>query len=352
MAINVDLLAEICKTPGAPGFETQIRNLVLEKLKDLADEVRVDSMGNVIALVKGESDEKSAMAAAHLDEIGFIVNHIDDDGFVRFLPLGGFDPKTLTAQRVIIHGNKDVVGVMGCKPMHIMTPEERGAKLKLSDYYIDTGYSKKQLEKLIEIGNPITRERELVELGDCVNVKSLDNRASVFILLETLRELKQSGKKPAYDFYAAFTVQEEVGVRGAKVCALEVQPDFGFGLDVTLACDCPGVPGQDKITCLGKGAAIKVMDSSTICDARMVRFMKKIAKEEKINTQLELLPAGGTDTSGLQLMVPGGSIAGAISIPTRYIHQVIEMANKNDMADSIKLLSACLCGLDKGDWQL
>ncbi|MGJ8656846.1 MAG: M42 family metallopeptidase [Akkermansiaceae bacterium] len=352
MSIDVKLLSEICKAPGAPGYEIAIRELVLKELKGLADEVRVDNMGNVIALKKGESSEMKSMAAAHMDEIGFIVSHIDDKGFVRFRPLGGFDPKTLTAQRVIIHGKKDILGVMGCKPVHIMKPEERGKKMELSDFFIDTGLTKKQLEKVIEIGNPITRERELVELGDCVNVKSLDNRVSVYVLLETLKVIKESGVKPTYDFYAAFTVQEEVGLRGANVSALQVEPDFGFGLDTTLACDTPGVPAQDMITQLGEGAAIKIMDSSTICDYRMVAFMKKMAKENKIKWQPEVLPAGGTDTAALQRMVPGGSIAGAISIPTRYIHQSIEMAHTKDIDHCIQLLAACVCGLDKGDWEL
>ncbi len=350
MSINVDLLKVICKAPGAPGFEGDVRNLVKKEINDLVDEIRVDPMGNLIALVKGKSSEKKSMAAAHMDEIGFIVTHIDDEGFVRFHTLGGFDPKTLTAQRVIIHGKEDIPGVMGCKPIHIMTEEEKGAKLLTKNFFIDTGLSKKKLEKIIEVGSPITRERELLELGDCVNVKSLDNRASVFVLIEALRKLKESKLTPAYDFYAAFTVQEEIGLRGAKVAALEIQPDFGFGLDTTLACDTPGVEAQNKITHLGKGAGIKIMDSSIICDARMVRFMKKVADDKKIKWQPELLPAGGTDTAGIQQMTPGGSIAGAISIPTRYIHQVIEMCHKDDINECIELLVACVCELDQHDW--
>ena len=350
MAIDVDLLAKICKAPGAPGFEIEIRKLVLKELKGLADDVRIDNMGNVVALKKGKDSSKKAMAAAHMDEIGFIVTHIDDNGFIRFNPLGGFDPKTLTAQRVLVHGKKDILGVMGCKPIHVMTPSEREAKLSLDDFFIDTGLSKKELEKVIEIGNPITRERELVELGDNVNVKSLDNRASVFMLIETLRALKKSRRKPAYDFYAVFTVQEEIGLRGANASALEIQPDFGFGLDTTIACDTPGVAAQKKITSLGEGAAIKIMDSSVVCDYRMVEYMKSVAKDKKIKWQPEILHAGGTDTASLQQRTPGGSIAGAISIPTRYIHQVTEMCSKSDLEDCIKLLAACVCDLDKNDW--
>ena len=166
MPFNIKLLSRICKEPGAPGFETRIRNLVLEELEGLADEVRVDSMGNVVALKKGRSSEMKAMAAAHMDEIGFIVTHIDSDGFLRFNPLGGFDPKTLTSQRVLVHGREDLLGVMGSKPIHIMTPEERNKPPRLEDYFIDLGLPPDKVEKLVAVGDPITRERELVVMGE------------------------------------------------------------------------------------------------------------------------------------------------------------------------------------------
>ncbi len=350
MAIDVKLLAKVCEAPGAPGFETRIRNLVLEELDGLADEVRVDAIGNVVALKKGKSSKKKVMAAAHMDEIGFIVTHVDEDGFLRFNPLGGFDPKTLTSQRVIVHGREDLIGVMGSKPIHIMSPEERNKPPKLEDFFIDLGLSKSEVEKLVAVGDPITRERELIEMGDCVNVKSLDNRASVFLLLETLRTLKKSRRKPAFDFYAVFTVQEEVGLRGASASTLQIRPDFGFGLDTTIAFDTPGAKPQERCTKLGEGVAIKIMDSSVICDYRMVEFMKSVAAGKKIRWQPEILARGGTDTAGLQRMTPGGSIAGAVSIPTRHIHQVIEMCHQRDLENAIKLLAACVCELDRHDW--
>ena len=352
MPIDIPLLARICEAPGAPGFEKRIRDLVLAELKGLADQVRTDAMGNVVALKKGKSAKKKAMAAAHMDEIGFIVKHIDDKGFLRVHTLGGFDPKTLTAQRVIVHGKKDVMGVMGSKPIHIMSPEERNKAPKIDDYFIDLGLPVKEVEKVVSIGDSITRERGLIEMGKCVNVKSLDNRVSVFVLIETLRALKKSRRKPTYDFYAVFTVQEEVGLRGANVSALEIQPDFGFGLDTTIAFDTPGSKPEERCTQLGEGAAIKIMDSSVICDTRMVSYMKQVAGEEKIKWQPELLTGGGTDTAGLQRMTAGGSIAGALSIPTRHIHQVIEMSHTEDIDAVIKLLTACVCALDKGKWAL
>ncbi len=350
MTVDIPLLARICEAPGAPGFEKKIRELVLAELQGLADEIRTDNMGNVVALKRGRSSKKKTMAAAHMDEIGFIVTHVDDKGFVRFNPVGGFDPKTLTSQRVIIHGRKDIMGVMGSKPIHIMSPDERNKTPQIKDYFIDTGMTRKDLEKLVEVGDFVTRYSPLIELGDCVNVKSLDNRASVFILIETLRQLKKTKAKPAYDFYAVFTVQEEVGLRGAQASALEIQPDFSFGLDTTIAYDVPGSTPQERCTTLGEGAAIKLMDSSVICDYRMIAFMKATAKRHKIKWQPEILAAGGTDTASLQRMVGGGSIAGAVSIPTRHIHQTIESCHKQDLAACILLLTACVCDLEKHDW--
>lgn len=345
--MNIELLSKICTTPGAPGFEQKVRELVIAEVTPLVDEVEIDNMGNVYAIKRGR-ERKSAMIGAHMDEIGFIVTHIDDNGFIRFHTLGGFDPKTLTAQRVIIHGKEDVIGVMASKPIHVMTPEERNKVAKIQDYFIDTGLSKEEVEKVITIGDPITREREFIEMGNCVNSKSLDNRLAVFILIETLKNLK--GKEVPYDIYGVFTVQEEVGIRGANVSSLKISPDFGFGLDTTIAFDLPGAAAHEKITELGKGTAIKVMDASTICDYRMVAFMKETANKHKIDWQPEILTAGGTDTAGIQRMAKGGSIAGAVSIPTRHLHQVIEMAHKDDIQGSIDLLTACLEELDTYDW--
>ena len=346
MALNIKLLAEICETPGAPGYEQPIREVVLRELKSLGVKVSIDNMGNVTAFKKGKNSKK-VMIGAHMDEISFIVSHIDDKGFLFFHPLGGFDPKTLTAQRVIVHGKKDLVGVMGSKPIHVMTAEERTKVPKLTDYFIDLGMPGSEVKKYVSVGNVVTRERKLIEMGDCVNCKSIDNRVSVFILIETLRQLKTV----PYDIYGVFTVQEEVGIRGANVSALQIQPDFGFGLDTTIAYDVPGALAHEMVTKLGEGTGIKIMDSSTICDYRMVDYMKKTADKYKIKWQPEVLPAGGTDTAGIQRMSAGGSIAGAVSIPTRHIHQVIETANKKDIEGSISLLKHCLEDLDKYKWE-
>lgn len=345
--LDINLLSQICKTPGAPGYEQRIRALILEQVTPLVDEVRIDAMGNILATKKG-SKGKKVLVAAHMDEISFMVTHIDDQGFIRFTTLGGFDPKTLTAQRVIIHGKEDIIGVMGTKPIHVMTVEERNKMPKTTDFFIDTGLSKAEVEALVSVGDTVTRERELIQMGKCINAKSLDNRISVFILIETLKALK--GKKVPYDLIAAFTVQEEVGLRGAYTAASGNDPDFSIALDVTMAYDLPGAAKHEMVSSLGGGTAIKVMDGMTICDYRMVRYMKEVASKNAIPFQMEVLTAGGTDTAALQRNSKGGSIAGAISIPCRYLHQVIEMVHEEDVQHTIDLLYNCVISLDSYDW--
>jgi endoglucanase len=348
--MNLNLLKKITELPGAPGFENEIRKFVSNEILGLCDSQRIDALGNLIAFRKG-NQEKKVMVAAHMDEISFIVSHVEEDGFIRFLPLGGFDPKTLVAQRVIIHSEEgDIMGVMGCKPIHVMKPEERKKMPDLEDFYIDTGYPKEKVEKLISKGDPITRERQLIEMGDCINSKSLDNRISVYILIEMLRSIK--GKKLPYDLHAVFSVQEEVGLRGAMTASSGIDPDFGIVLDVTLANDMPGAQPHEMVTKLGFGTAIKVLDGSVISDQRMVKYLKELANKEKIDYQMELLPAGGTDGAAMQRYSKGGCITGGLSIPTRYLHQSIEMAHKKDVEATVDLLGHSILNFDNFNWEL
>ena len=349
--MNIQLLKEICEVAGAPGFEERVRKLVLKEIKDLVDDITIDSMGNVIAIKRANSSvsaPKKFMVAAHMDEIGFIVTHIDDKGFLRFHTLGGFDPKTLTSQRVIVHGKKDVVGVMGSKPIHVMSADERGKSVKSTDFFIDLGMTKEEVEELITVGDPVTRDRELIEMGNCVNCKSLDNRVSVFILIEALKQLKKVSIP--VDLYAVFSVQEEVGLRGAKMAAHSIDPDFGLGLDTTIAFDVPGAAAYEKITSLGDGVAIKIMDTSAIADVRMVKYLKSTAEANSIKWQPEILTGGGTDTAAIQSMATN-AVVGALSIPTRHIHQVIEMCNKSDVQATIDLLVKSIEKMDSFSYE-
>ncbi len=346
--IDVTTLSLFCETPGAPGHEFRIRKTVMEWVRPYMDEAYIDNMGNLITLKKGKDSTKRIVLAGHLDEIGFIVNHIDDNGFIRFYPLGGFDPKTLTAQRVIIHGKEDIIGVMGSKPIHMMTKEEMNKPLQIKDFFIDTGLPKEKVEKIVRVGDPITRERILIEMGDCVNSKSLDNRVAVYIIAEMMRELK--AVEVPYDVYGVFTVQEEVGIRGAMTVAHSLDPDFALAIDGTVAFDLPGAQPHEYCTKLGNGAAIKIMDSATICDQRMVHYLRNQADKNNITWQSEILPAGGTDTAALQRYGKNGAIAGAISVPMRHLHQVIEMSHKGDIRNAIELAKAAVKNLDQFNW--
>lgn len=349
MNLNLELLKQVCEVAGAPGFESRIRDVVYKEVEPHVDSLEIDNMGNLTVIKRGSEnpDNLRVMVAAHMDEIGFIVTHIDENGFVRFHTLGGFDPKTLTAQRVIIHGKQDIIGVMGSKPIHVMSDEEKSRVPKVTDYFIDLGMSREEVEKVVSVGDPITRERELIEMGKCVNCKSIDNRVSVFILLEVMKQLD----KVPFDVYGVFSVQEEVGIRGANVAAHRIDPDFGIALDTTIAYDLPGAASHEQVTKLGEGTAIKIMDAMTICDSRMVSYLKETATKNDIKWQPEILTAGGTDTAGIQRKGEKGAISGAISIPTRHLHQVIEMAHQEDIQASIDLLKEALENIHTHNWE-
>jgi putative aminopeptidase FrvX len=334
--MDIDLLKRIVDAPGAPGHEQPVRDLIISILKDHVDELSVDRMGNLIVRKRGNGPK--VMAAAHLDEISLISTNVDSDGFIRFSTLGGFDAETLITQRVRIHGNETLTGVIGSKPIHIQSDTEKKSKSKLSDLFIDAGLKADKIKELVPNGTPITRDKDLVKMGDCITSKSLDNRISVYILVEALKRAESVNS----DFYGVFTVQEEVGIRGARVAAQAVQPEIGLALDVTLANDVPGVSDHDKCTLLGKGIGIKVMDKSIICTPSLVTYLEKLANAESIPYQREVLTAGGTDTSAMQYLMGIGSHVSSISCPVRYIHSTAETCAISDVEAGIKLAKACI----------
>ncbi|MBM4118364.1 M42 family metallopeptidase [bacterium] len=337
MPINFALLKELCEAPGAPGHEERIREIVIRELKPIADTITVDALGNVIAVKKGTAGGRF-MIAGHMDEISFMVKHIDDRGFLTFVPLGGFDPKTLTAQRVIVHGRKDLIGVMGSKPIHVMTEDDRRKPPRLEDFFIDLGLPVDKVKKLVRVGDVVTRERDVIQMGEVYNGKSFDDRIGVFVMIEAFKKARR-GKM---DIYAVGTVQEEIGIRGAMVAAHAIDPDVGIALDVTLACDVPFTDKSQAISELGKGAAIKAYDGSVVPNWRLVDWMRSLCETKKIPWQMEVLPAGGTDTAGIQRAGKRGGAAGCISVPTRYVHSVIEMIHPKDVQAAIDLLAAML----------
>lgn len=332
----MELLRELCEATGVPGREERLRAIMKRELAPLVDEVRVDSLGNLVAIRKGTSGRKLAINA-HMDEIGFLVTHIEDDGFLRLTPLGGHDPRNMVAQRVVVAGQEDLPGVLypGAKPPHLQEPADRDKAPRIGEFFVDVGLPVEQVRALVPVGAMVVIQRDFARIGDTVNCKALDNRLSCYVMIEALRRTRTAG----FDVYAVATTQEEVGVRGAITSSYAIDPDVGIALDITIAADIPGVPRAEWVTRLGAGTAIKVMDSYSISNPLVVQRLRDLAVAREIPHQMEILPRGGTDAGGLQ-RVRGGVPVCTISTPTRYVHTSIEMAHSRDIEASIALLAA------------
>jgi endoglucanase len=346
--LDVALLKRLSEAPGVPGREERVRALVLEALRPLVDNVRVDALGNVIATKKGSGDLK-VMLAAHMDEIGFLVRFIEPSGHLRLQPVGSFDPRDLMAQRVNVHtadGSLRGALAAGGKNYNILGAE-RNSVPKLEEYFVDVGLPAERVRERVRLGDPVTLDRACEEIGECVSGKAMDDRASVFVMIEALRRLS----KHQATVVAVATVQEEVGTRGAETATFDVRPDVAIALDVTPSMDIPGVGESDHITRLGGGAAIKVFDSSHIGNYKLVEHLRRVAEAESIPYQMELLPRGGTDAGPMQ-RARTGAPATTLSTPTRYIHTVNEMVHRADLDAVATLLARYLEQAHTGDYQL
>lgn len=336
--LDIDLLRQLCALPGIAGREDRVRSVVADALRPLVDEMRIDALGNLVATKHGNGPR--VMIAAHMDEIGFIVSHIDDRGFLRLQPVGGFDARALVAQRVLVHGyaGSTLRGALqpGIKPFHLLERDEI-KPAKLEELFVDVGLPVERVRTEVELGDLVTLDRELVEAGDGVMSKALDDRVGVFVMIEALRAMQQTSA----EVVAVATTQEEVGLRGAETAAFAVEPDVAIALDVTLALDVPGMAPELAVTRFGQGVAIKLMDSSHISSPVLVRHLRDLAEANGIPYQLEVLPRGGTDAGAMQ-RVRTGVAAVTLSIPTRYVHTVNELAAGSDIAATIDLLARYL----------
>ncbi len=345
--MNIDLLRRLCETPGVPGHEHRIRDLILSEVKGLFDEVTVDPMGSLLcrrdarkAPKKGEQPKK-VMLLCHMDEIGFLVSHITDKGFVHVQPVGGFDARNLFSRRVLVSTDDgDLKGVMnpGGKPIHISSPEERKKVPEPHDFVVDLGLGEKTKDK-VRIGDMVTMDEPLIEIGDKIVSKALDNRIACWLGIEAIRALGKA--KHACEIHVAFTCQEEVGLRGARTASFAVKPDIGLGIDTTLACDTPGVPEQDRTTVQGEGFGLHVKDSSFIADRDLVREIEAIAEKEKIPFQRTMLRAGGQDGAAAQQAAAGAKAVGIV-VGTRYIHTVTEMIHRDDLKAARDIIAVYL----------
>ena len=348
LAMNIPLLKVLSEVTGVPGREERVREIVERELRGLVDEVREDALGNLIALkratlkTKKTSSVRKVMLSAHMDEIGFIVKFLDEKGFLRVQQLGGFDARNLFARQVVVcTKDGDLPGILqpSGRPIHISTLEDRSKNPEIRQFFVDTGLSGDEVKQKVRVGDPVGLTQTFREVGAYVAGKSLDDRASVWVLLETLRALK--GKQHSDDIYAVFSVQEEIGLRGAIVAAYSIEPDIGIGLDTTLAVDIPDVKSDESVTVTGNGVGIKVFDSSMVATHWLVEEFANLAEKKKIKYQLEVLPLGGTDAGAIQRSRAGvASIT--LSLPSRYVHTVQETVHKDDLAAELKLLVAWL----------
>ncbi|SEQ53108.1 M42 family metallopeptidase [Natrinema salaciae] len=342
---DLDLLTELTETSGVPGYEDRVREVVVRELEQSVDRVRTDAMGNVVGTLEGEG-EYSVAVAAHMDEIGFMVRHVrgDEDGygFVELEALGGWDARVLKAQRVTIHtDDEDIPAVIGSPPPHTLDDEQREKTPEVDDVVVDPGLPYEELAERVSRGDLVTMAQTTERVGETITGKALDDRVCLFAMLEAARRLRD----PAATIHFCATVQEEVGLRGARALGVDIDPDLALALDVTVANDIPGFDAGEHVTELGDGTAIKLKDGSVITNPKLHERLQSIAEEEAIDYQLEILPAVGTDTAGFQ-HTAGAKPVGAISIPTRYLHTVTETAHVDDIAGTIDLLEAFLTAED------
>lgn len=342
--MNSELFEKLVTTPGVSGREERIREVVRDEIADLVDDVRVDRLGNIVGTKAGAAPR--VMLAAHMDSIGFLVKHIDDNGFLRLSPVGGFDPRVLNAQRVKVCGKKDYIGLLSAtgKPIHILDPEERKRAPKIEDLFVDLMAAPEDIKEDVQIGDPVVLVRTPLITDRAVTAPYLDDRLGVYILIEAVRRARDA----EVEIHAVVTVQEEVGLRGARTGAYAAEPDIGVALDVTIAADVPGTGPEQQVSKLGGGVAISVMDSSSISDPRLVARFKEVADKHSIPHQMEVLSGGGTDAGAMQLVRDGTSVI-TISTPVRYVHTVNEMASVQDVEATIDLVAHFLEGAHELD---
>lgn len=321
------IIKQLTETYGPSGQEERIADLIKNEIKDNVDEIKIDNMGNLIALKRGKTDKK-VMIAAHMDEIGLIVTHVDEDGFIRFSNVGGVSPHILLGERVIFaNGMEGTIGKEKLKSIK---------KLKFNKMYIDVGLdSEEKVKEKIGIGDVATYKREFSDLGDRIVAPSLDDRIGCAVLISALKELDEVQN----DTYFVFTVQEEVGVRGSQTSAFGINPDLGIAIDLTATGDTP--ESRTMSVSLGEGPAIKVKDKSVITHPKVKDLMVDVAEQKEIPYQFEVLEFGGTDAGSIHVTREGVP-TGVLSIPARYIHTPSEMIDYNDVENGVTLLKGIL----------
>ncbi|RLE94466.1 MAG: peptidase M28 [Thermoprotei archaeon] len=348
---RIEFLKEICEEFGPPGFETRVLRKIYEYAKPYADEIKRDQLGSFIFVKKGSKESPKILVAGHVDEVGFIATSITKEGYITFHPLGGWFSQVLLGQRVVIMGNKGpVIGVIASKPPHLLRPEERDKVIKIRDMFIDVGAtSEKEVKEMgIRIGDPIAPWSPFMKSsqGKTYMGKAFDDRLGAFVAVEVLRYLKEANIDHPNTYYAAATVQEEVGLRGATTVGWVAEHDIAIIVEVDIAGDVPGIKPQEAPTKLGKGPSIVTFDASMIPNQKLKEFVIQVAEEAKIPYQLSVVPGGGTDAGRLHLYKEGRPSI-VIGVPTRHIHSHVGVFHRDDLENAVRLIAEIIKRLDE-----
>lgn len=338
------LLEKLCKAEGISGDEGSVREIIINEIKPFADEIKTDNLGNIIVFKKGKNHAKAKlMLSAHMDEVGFMVTDITSDGYLKFDEVGGLDRRVVLGKTVTVGKNK-VNGVIGVKPIHLSKSDERTAVPKYGEMYIDIGAtSKDDALCVVSYGDSVNFNSIYENNGYTIKSKAIDDRFGCLALIELIKSELE------YDMHFVFAVQEEVGLRGAKVAAYSVDPEFAIVVETTTAADIAGVEETRQVCNLGDGAVISVMDRRTIYDKRMSEMAFECAKETGAKAQYKRAVAGGND-SGVIHQSRGGVKTLAISLPCRYLHSSVTVANVSDCDDIIKIVSALANKIAGGEY--
>lgn len=346
---TLQLLKDLTDAPGVPGQEGEVRK-VMERYLSPHSELMYDNLGSIVGMRRGTNmgdDAPRILLAGHMDEVGFLVTMITDEGYLKFQTLGGWWEQVMLAQRVTIRTRKgDINGVFGSKPPHILSPEERKKPVEKSDMFIDIGVMSKAeaVEAGVRPGDPVIPVCPFTRMTNpkMLLAKAWDNRFGCALAVEALRQI---GADHPNVIYAGATVQEEVGLRGAQTLANMVKPDIALSLDVGIAGDMPGVKKHEAQSKMGEGPIILIYDGSLIPHLKLRNFFIDVAEEEDIPYQFDSVAAGGTDGGRMQLAHAGAPTIN-IGVPTRYIHSATSMMHLDDFNNSVRLLVAVLKRLD------
>jgi endoglucanase len=336
------LLQRLSDAGGVSGNEDAVRTILIEAIEAHVDAYSVDSIGNLIATVRAREDVTNphrVMVSAHMDEVGLMIVHVEKNGVLRFRTVGGIDPRVLAGKRVVV-GEEAIPGVIGLKAIHLLTAEERKKVAKVEQMYIDIGAEdEKDAAAAVRLGDYAVFATESEVLGRTVKGKAFDDRAGCAVLAELVKE------RYSVELVAAFTVQEEVGLRGARVAAYGIDPEVAFALEGTICDDLPRKQDMTPVTQMGKGPAITIADRSVVCDRRLVELLVRTAKEEGLPHQFKAPGLGGTDAGAIHLTREGVPSA-VVAVPSRYIHTPVGFLSLDDFENSVALMKATLQRLD------